>query len=138
MIKIVMSSEAAHVCEAAYNDLGTDDCDKESFEFKHFLADAEQPLYEGSDCTKLDSLLKLHNWKARFGISDSAFSDLLSSVGSLLPNDHVLPSNSYLAKKTLSDLGLEYIKILACPKECILYRGLNADFVECPKCHTSR
>ncbi|XP_074327942.1 uncharacterized protein LOC141665856 [Apium graveolens] len=129
----VAASEAANVCEAGFNDLG-DDCDKESYEFKRVLADAEQPLYEGSDCTKLDSILKLHNWKVRFGISDNAFSDLLSSIGSLLPSDHVLLTNAYMAKKTLSDLGLEYIKI----HTCILYRGIYADVVECPKYHISR
>ncbi|XP_074342698.1 uncharacterized protein LOC141680344 [Apium graveolens] len=127
------------ICEAAYNNWGNlgDDCDKDSEEFKRFLADAEPPLFEGSDSSKLDSMLKLHNWKARFGISDSMFTDLLSSVVSLLPKDHVLPSNAYTAKKTLCDLGLEYIKVPACPNECILYRGVNSDFVECPKCHIS-
>ncbi|KAL8156030.1 hypothetical protein AgCh_001196 [Apium graveolens] len=111
---------------------------KDSEEVKKFLADAEKPLFEGRDSSTLDSMFNLHNWKARLGISDSAFTDLLSSVGSLLPKDHVLLSNAYTAKKTLSVLGLEYIKIHACPNECILYRGINSDFVECPKCHISR
>ena len=94
-------TEAFDICEAAYNNSGGDDYDKESYEFKRFVADAEQPLYEGSECSKLDSMLKLHNWKARFGISDNAFTDLLSSVGSLLPENHVLPVNAYEAKKNL-------------------------------------
>ncbi|XP_074377904.1 uncharacterized protein LOC141719426 [Apium graveolens] len=134
------ASQVGDICEAAYNNRGNlgDDCDKHSEEFKRFLADAEQPLFECSDSSKLDSMLKLHNWKARFGISDSAFTDLLSSIGALLPKDNVLPSNAYTAKKTLSDLGLEYIKIHACPNEGILYRGVNSDFVQCPKCHISR
>ena len=68
-------------------------------------------------------MLKLHNWKTRFGISDSAFSDLLTYVGSFLPKDHVLPHNAYEAKKTLSDLGLDYIKFHAYPNECVLYKG---------------
>ncbi|XP_074323598.1 uncharacterized protein LOC141660509 [Apium graveolens] len=133
------ASEVGDICEAAYNrgNLG-DDCDKDSDEFKRFLADAEQPLFEGSDSSKLESMLKLHIWKARFGISDSAFTDLLSSVGSLLSKDHVLPINAYTTKKTLSDLGLQYIKIHACPNDCILYRGVNSDIVECPKCRKSR
>nr|XP_017233077.1 PREDICTED: uncharacterized protein LOC108207129 [Daucus carota subsp. sativus] len=83
-------------------------------------------------------MLKLHNWRARFGISDNAFTDLLSSVGSLLPEDHVLPVNAYEAKKTLSNLGLEYIKFHACPNECVLYRGVNESASECPKCSLSR
>lgn len=36
----ISESEAANVCEAVYNDLGND-CDKESYKFKRFLADAE-------------------------------------------------------------------------------------------------
>ncbi|XP_074342435.1 uncharacterized protein LOC141679988 [Apium graveolens] len=121
-------SETVDVCEAAYN---SDDHD--SYDFNGFVVDVEQPLYKGSECTKLESMLKLHNWKSRFGISDSAFTDLLTYVGSFLPQDHVLPVNSYEAKKTLSGLGLEYIKFHACPNNCILYRGINLNASECPK-----
>lgn len=92
------ASETIDVCEAAYN---SGDYDNDSHDFKRFVADAEQPLFEGSDCTKLETILKLQNWKARFGISDSAFTDLLSSIGSFLPKDNVLPVNAYEAKKTL-------------------------------------
>ena len=132
---VASASETVNVCDAAYN---SGDYDNESYEFRRFLADAEQPLFDGSECTKLESMLKLHNWKARFGISDSAFTDLLSSVGSLLPKDNVLPQNAYAAKKTLSDLGLEYEKIHSCPNNCILYRGVYSDVFQCPKCHVSR
>lgn len=129
------ASETQNICDVAY-DFG--EHDKDSYEFRRFLADAQQPLYEGSECTKLESMLKLHNWKARFGISDSAFTELLSSVGSLLPKDHMLPPNAYEAKKSLSDLGLEYVKFHACPNNCVLYRGVNSNASECPKCHLSR
>lgn len=131
----IPASQTVDVCEAAYN---RGDYDDDSHEFKRFVSDAEQPLFKGSECTKLESMLKLHNWKSRFGISDSAFTELLSSVGSLLPKDHVLPVNAYEAKKTLSDLGLEYIKFHACPNDCILYRGVNVDASKCPKCDLSR
>ncbi|XP_074342211.1 uncharacterized protein LOC141679672 [Apium graveolens] len=129
------ASETVNVCDAAYN---SGEYDNESYQFRRFVADAEQPLFEGSECTKLESMLKLHNWEARFGISDSAFTDLLTSVGSLLPKDNVLPPNAYEAKKALSDLGLEYEKIHSCPNNCILYRGAHADASECPKCRLSR
>ena len=81
---VASASETVNVCDVAYN---SGDYDNESYEFRRFLADAEQPLFDGSECTKLESMLKLHNWKARFGISDSAFTDLLFSVGSLLPKE---------------------------------------------------
>ncbi|XP_074321972.1 uncharacterized protein LOC141659093 [Apium graveolens] len=129
------ASETVEVCEAAFN-LGN--YDKDSYDFQRFVVDAEQPLFKGSECTKLESMLKLHNWKARFGISDTAFTELLSSVGSILPKDNVLPPNAYEAKKTLSDLGLEYIKIHLCPNDCILYRGIHSDTSQCPHCKLSR
>ena len=59
------------------------------------MADAQQPL--------LDSMLKLHNCKAIFGISDNFFSDLLCIVGSILSQDHAFPVNVYEAKKNLSN-----------------------------------
>ncbi|KAL8125550.1 hypothetical protein AgCh_013001 [Apium graveolens] len=57
------ASQVGDICEATYNNRGNlgDDCDKDSEEFKRFLADAEQPLFEGSDSSKLDSMLKLYN-----------------------------------------------------------------------------
>ncbi|XP_063946013.1 uncharacterized protein LOC135151481 [Daucus carota subsp. sativus] len=131
----IPTSENVDICEAAY--VRSEYID-DSAEFSRFVADAEQLLYVGSDNSKLESLLKLHNWKSRFGISDNAFTDLLSSVGSLLPKDHVLPVNAYEAKKTLNDLGLKDIKFHACPNDCVLYRGLDIDASECPKCHLSR
>ena len=94
------ASETVEVCEAAFN---ASEYDKDSYDFRRFVVDAEQSLFEGSECTKLQSMIKLHNWKARFGISDTAFTELLYPVGSFLPKDHVLPPNSYEAKKTLSD-----------------------------------
>lgn len=135
-LKPTLNSETFNVCEAAYN---KEDFDNESDEFKRFVADAEQPLFEGSECTKLESVLILHNWKARFGVSDKAFTDLLGSIGSFLPKDNVLPANMYEAKKTLTDLGLEYVKFHACPNDCVLYRGpILESSSECPKCGLSR
>ncbi|XP_074351361.1 uncharacterized protein LOC141690463 [Apium graveolens] len=133
--KKCIETRSSAVCEAAY---GTGDYDEEAHEFKRFMADAEQPLFEGSDCTKLESMLKLHNWKSRFGISYVAFTELLSYVGSFLPTGHVLPVNAYEAKNNLSDLGLDYIKFHVCLNDCILYRGIYSESSKCPNCNLSR
>ncbi|XP_074373627.1 uncharacterized protein LOC141713976 [Apium graveolens] len=130
-IEHFVASETFEVCEAAFN---SGNYDKDSYDFQRFVVDAEQPFFEGSECTKLESMLKLHNWKARFGISDTAFTELLSSVGSILPKDNVLPPNTYEAKKTLS---LVYIKIHLCPNDCILYRGIHSNASQCPHCKLS-
>ncbi|XP_024195993.1 uncharacterized protein LOC112199170 [Rosa chinensis] len=128
-------SETVNMCEATFNE---GDYDKESYEFSRFVEEAERPLFDNSEHTKLEALAQLHNLKARFGMSDTCFSELLATVGSLLPKDNVLPQTLYEAKKTLSNLGLQYEKIHACPNDCILFRKEFSDATICPKCGLSR
>jgi hypothetical protein len=44
----------------------------------------------------------------------------------------------YEAKKTLTNLGLEYQKIHACPNDCILYRKEFSNATCCPECGIPR
>ncbi|XP_024171963.1 uncharacterized protein LOC112177965 [Rosa chinensis] len=78
-------SETIDMCQAAFNE---GDYDEESDEFNKFVEEAERPLFEDSEHTKLHALVQLHNLKARFGMSDTSFSELLATVGSLLPKDN--------------------------------------------------
>ncbi|RVW72347.1 hypothetical protein CK203_055429 [Vitis vinifera] len=55
-----------------------------------------------------------------------------------LPEGETLPSNYYEAKKLLRDLGLHYIKIDACPSDCMLYSKEHANANECVVCGVSR
>ncbi|XP_057806813.1 uncharacterized protein LOC131021574 isoform X3 [Salvia miltiorrhiza] len=107
--------------------------------FHRLLEEAEMPLYFGCDgFTKLSATVKLYNLKAKYGWSDTSFTDLLMLIGEMLPKDNVLPSSLYEAKKSLSTLGMKYEKIHACPEDCILYRNEYANLVNCPTCGKSR
>ncbi|KAH9781219.1 hypothetical protein KPL71_008375 [Citrus sinensis] len=115
------------------------DCDSDPKAFKKLLEDSEKPLYPGSNkFTKLSALVKLYNIKGRYGWSDSSFLDLLSALSDMLPEGNDLPVSMYEAKKTMSALGLEYIKIHACPNDCILYRKEYESPSNCPTCGESR
>ncbi|KAH0973937.1 hypothetical protein GBA52_015836 [Prunus armeniaca] len=51
-------------------------------EFKKFVEEAEKPLYRGCyKHTKLSGLVKLYNLKARHGMTDNCFADILIEVG---------------------------------------------------------
>ncbi|XP_042466217.1 uncharacterized protein LOC122048759 [Zingiber officinale] len=126
--------ETVNLCEAAYGN-HTENPEP----FMKFLEEAEKPLYKGCKRhTKLSALVKLYNTKARHGMSDALFSDLLADFGDILPDNHNLPSSIYEAKKTLSCLDLSHEKIHACSNDCILYRKQYKDCVSCPKCGLSR
>ena len=65
------------------------------------------------------------------GWSNKSFTPLLELLNEAFPEDETLPSNYYEAKKILHDLGLHYIKIDACPSDCMLYSKEHANANEC-------
>ncbi|XP_073152024.1 uncharacterized protein [Henckelia pumila] len=108
-------------------------------QFTKLLEDAEKPLYPRcTKFTKLSAIVKLFNFKAKYSWSDKSFTDLLLLFGEMLPGENELPLSLYDAKKSLRALGMDYVRIHACPNDCILYRKEYEDFANCPTCGTSR
>ncbi|XP_075477642.1 uncharacterized protein LOC142518717 [Primulina tabacum] len=80
--------ETTNMCEAAY-----DNYTENPEAFMEFLEEAEKPLYNGCKrYTKLSAIVKLYNTKAKHGMSDALFSDLLMDFGDMLPDNHNLPT----------------------------------------------
>ncbi|XP_024200640.1 uncharacterized protein LOC112203982 [Rosa chinensis] len=121
--------------EKEQNDIGIGGSDDEEFsedsnEFLRFVEDGDKPLYPGcTRFTKLNGLVKTYNLKAKHGLSDACYSDMLILIGILLPEGNEVPGSFYEAKKTLCALGMDYQKIHACPNDCILYRDNHMDAV---------
>ena len=108
---------------------------------ERMLEDHKKLLYPNCEDgqKKLGTTLELLQWKAKNGISDKAFEELLQIFKKSLPRNNELPHNTYEAKKIVCPLGLEVEKIHACINDCIIYRGekyenLNA----CPICGALR
>jgi hypothetical protein len=55
-------------------------------------------------------------------MSRDAFDGLFTVIGSLLPEDHVLPKSMYEAQKLLRALKMTYEQIHASLKGCMLFR----------------
>ena len=87
------------------NDLG--DIGFDPYEFANVIGDGDQPLFAGSSkYTMLSALVKLYNFKAKHGMRDVCFIELLILQGDFLLEGNTLPSSMYEAKKTLSALGM--------------------------------
>ncbi|XP_076932839.1 uncharacterized protein LOC143598521 [Bidens hawaiensis] len=116
------------------NDIGDDDKEK----LEHLFEDAQKPLYNDSEISKLEAVLMLFNVKAKNRWSDTSFTDLLYVLHIMLPKSNELPISFYQAKKMMNPMGLEIEKIHACPNDCMLYRNEYANNHECVYCGASR
>ncbi|KAI5350075.1 hypothetical protein L3X38_002966 [Prunus dulcis] len=123
-------SEEIDMDDNDFGDFGSD-----PYEFANVIGDGDQPVYPGCrKYTKLSALVKLYNLKAKHGMSDVCFTELLILQGDLLTEGNTIPTSMYEAKKTLCALGLSYEKMHACPNGCILYRKEYEDSTNCPTC----
>ncbi|CAL2259575.1 unnamed protein product [Prunus armeniaca] len=127
-------SEEIEMDDNDFGDFGSD-----PYEFANVIGDGDQPLYPGCrKYTKLSALVKLYNLKAKHGMSDVCFTELLILQGNLLLEGNTISASMCEAKKTLCALGLSYEKMHACPNYCILYRKEYEDSTNCPTCDISR
>ncbi|XP_031108728.1 uncharacterized protein LOC116013221 [Ipomoea triloba] len=108
-------------------------------EFETFFENSGKPLFSGcSKFTKLSSMLKLYNLKAKNRWSDKSFTELLKLLKDMLLDDNEVPCSTYEAKKMLCPLSMDIERIHACPNDCILYWKQYKDLHVCPKCGASR
>jgi hypothetical protein len=77
-------------------------------------------------------------FKSDRNLSRDGFDDLLTIVGSILPQGHLLTKNMYESNKILSALKMPYEQIHCCPNGCMLFRKEHAEGKYCIKCKSSR
>ncbi|XP_060210987.1 uncharacterized protein LOC132638006 [Lycium barbarum] len=106
-------------------------------DFFELLRDGSEELFEGSKYSKLEFLLKLYQIKCSSGLSDKGMTMILDILRDAFEFARI-PNSFYEAKKTIKKLSLDYIKIDACPNDCMLYWGDDADEETCKHCHVSR
>ena len=81
--------------------------------------------------------MRLYHLKCIHGFSESAFTDLLALIKEVFPNVNI-PVTFNHAKNMIRDLRLDYQKIHACPKDCMLFWAENEKLESCKTCGTSR
>lgn len=100
------------------------------------IEDSMQPLFEGSKTDVLSFVLLFLNTCHNHGFTNAGVNELLALMAEhVMPKNHRLPHNLYGAKQLLRDVGMDYERIPACEKGCILFRGAEyAKLDACPKC----
>jgi hypothetical protein len=106
--------------------------------FYDMFAAAQKPLHGHTKVSQLDAIGRIMALKSQYSLSRDAFDGMLTVIGSLLPEGHILPKSMYEARKLLRALKMPYDQIHACPKGCVLFRKEYAESKYCPKCKSSR
>jgi hypothetical protein len=99
---------------------------------------AKKHLHGLTRVSQLDAIGRVMAFKSQYSMSRDTFNGLLTVIGSLLPEDHILPKSLYEAQKLLRALKMTYEQIHACPKGRMLFRKEYAEAKYCPKCKSSR
>ncbi|XP_010233306.1 uncharacterized protein LOC104583209 [Brachypodium distachyon] len=108
--------------------------------FQKLVEDANTPVYDnaGINNNVLEVTLELLRIKAKSGLSDKGFTEMLSYLATVFPEGNKLPKSTYEAKKITCSLGLDVVKYHACPLDSIVYTGPHKNKDKCPICGTSR
>ncbi|XP_040938717.1 uncharacterized protein [Gossypium hirsutum] len=104
-----------------------------------FQDNCDISLYPG--CVKFSCvsfLLRLYLFKALFGWSAKSLTCLLEFLNEAFPDGNTIPITYYEAKKKISALNLGYVKIDACPNDCMLYWGDASKKISCDVCKSSK
>jgi hypothetical protein len=106
--------------------------------FYDMFASAQKSLHGHTKVSQLDAIGRVMALKSRYSLSRDTFDGIVTVIGSLLPEGHILPKSMYESQKLLRALKMPYDKIHACPNGCVLFRKEYAEEKYCPKCKSSR
>ncbi|XP_070679359.1 uncharacterized protein [Malus domestica] len=107
--------------------------------FFRLLEEADQDLWPGcKEFKKLESVVRLYQIKCLAGMPYEIFTTLLELIKKMLLEGDCLSDSYYKAKKLINDLGLTYVKIDACPNDCMIYWKDTSELTVYSVCGESR
>ncbi|RLM69068.1 uncharacterized protein C2845_PM17G05100 [Panicum miliaceum] len=105
--------------------------------FAKILEEMKNELYPGAAYSRFSFVVKLLHIKSFYRISNVGFTAILKLLSSAFPHCS-LPASYNEAKNLVRAMGLGYVSIHACSKNCVLFRKDHANKDECPICGESR
>lgn len=123
-----------------FRDVAHDECgvneglSEDAKKFYSLLEEAKQELYPGcKNFSKLSFTIRLYLLKCLYGWSNASFNALLELLREAMPQLNI-PETFNKTRGMIRDLGLDYKKIDACPKDCMLYWKDHENDTFCSVC----
>ncbi|XP_016169347.1 uncharacterized protein LOC107612011 [Arachis ipaensis] len=111
----------------------------EAKRFYHLLESAAKPLFEGCFHSELSVCVTMMSIKSESNYIQKSFDKWTTLCNDLVSVGTTgIPRNHYEAKKLVSKLGLNLVKIYCCLNGCMLYYKRDIDLTECRFCRSPR
>jgi hypothetical protein len=95
-------------------------------------------VYDGTDVIVLQAVTHLMAFKSKYNFSNQCYNDIVKLIIDLIPAKHNMSKDLYQSKKIVSRLRMDYEKIDAYKKNCMLFYKEHKDDTECMYCSRSR
>jgi hypothetical protein len=89
--------------------------------FYRRLAASEEKIHDDTDVTVLQAIAHLMMIKLKYNFSNQRYNDIMKIIIDLIPVMHNMLKDLYQSKKIVSDLEMNYEKIVACKKKFMLF-----------------
>jgi hypothetical protein len=121
-------------------DLGSEDQHPplEVQNFYRLLTASEEKVHDGSALTVLQAVTRLMTMKSKYNFSNQSYNDIVKLIIDLIVTKHNMPKDLYQSKKIVAGLGMNYERIDACEKNCMLLWKEHKDDTEYMHCGRSR
>jgi hypothetical protein len=89
--------------------------------FYMILAGSEEKVHDGTALTVLQAMTCLMAIKSKYNFSNQCYNDIIKLIIDLIPVKHNMSKDLYQSKRIVIGLAMNYEKIDACEKNCMLF-----------------
>jgi hypothetical protein len=102
--------------------------------FYRLLAASEEKVYDGTDMIVLQAVTCLMGFKSKYNFSNQCYNNIVKFIIDLILAKHNMSKDLYQSKKIVFGLRMNYKKIDACEKNCMLFWKEHKDDTKCMHC----
>jgi hypothetical protein len=88
-------------------------------------------MHDGTDVSELQAVTHLMGFKSKYNFLNQCYNDVVKLIIDIFPVKHNMQKDLYQSKKIMSGLRMNYKKIDACEKNCMLVWKEHKDDTEC-------
>uniref|UniRef100_A0A8R7TUQ9 Transposase-associated domain-containing protein n=1 Tax=Triticum urartu TaxID=4572 RepID=A0A8R7TUQ9_TRIUA len=117
-----------------------DEPTKAAKKFYEMLMEADKPLHEKTTQSRLSIVGRLMTIKTQHNLSEACYDEMMTLIHDIVGDDAAkdLPANFHRSKKLVHSLAMPYVKIHACPNNCMIYYKENENKEKCTICKEPR